>query len=105
MPESDLYDPIKKFLEVQGFVVKGEIGACDVVAVRGDDEVVVVELKDQLNLALVLQAVDRLAVTDAGEPVADPVPAGRNGRRCMLADELLRGYSMLRGDLLNEYSE
>lgn len=64
MPESDLYPPIKDFLEAQGYQVKGEIGACDVVAVRGDEEPVVVELKDRLNLALLLQAVDRLSVSD-----------------------------------------
>jgi len=62
MTEADLYQPIKRFLEAQGYVVKGEIGACDVVAVR-DDEVVVVELKERLSLALVLQAVDRLSVS------------------------------------------
>lgn len=64
MPESDLYPPIKRFLEAQGYEVKGEVGACDVVAVRGDDDPVVVELKERLNLALVLQAVDRMRVSD-----------------------------------------
>jgi len=64
MPESDLYAPIKKFLEGQGYEVKGEIEHCDVVAVRGDEGPVVVELKESLSLALVLQAVDRLAVSD-----------------------------------------
>ncbi len=65
MAESDLYDPIKRFLEAQGYAVKGEIGACDIVALRGEDAPVVVELKERLNLALILQAVDRLRVTDA----------------------------------------
>ena len=64
MPETDLYDPIKRFLEDQGFTVKGEIGPCDVVAVRGDEDRVVVELKERLNLALILQAVDRFTVSD-----------------------------------------
>lgn len=64
MPEVDLYGPIKSFLEAQGFAVKGEIGACDMVALRGDDEPVVVELKERLSLALILQAVDRLRVSD-----------------------------------------
>jgi hypothetical protein len=62
MSEADLYGPIKLFLEAQGYVVKGEIGACDVVAVRGEEAPVVVELKERLSLALILQAVDRLAV-------------------------------------------
>lgn len=65
MAEADLYAPVKRFLEGQGYVVKGEIDACDVVAVRGDEPPVVVELKQQLNLALLLQAVDRLAVSSS----------------------------------------
>jgi hypothetical protein len=64
MAEVDLYDPIKRFLEAQGYEVKGEIGACDIVAVRGDEGPVVVELKERLNLALLLQAVDRLRASD-----------------------------------------
>ena len=65
MAEVDLYDPIKRFLEAQGYEVKGEVGPCDIVAVRGDEGPVVVELKEQLNLALILQAVDRLSASDA----------------------------------------
>ena len=64
MPEADLYNPIKCFLESQGYSVKGEIGACDIVAVRGDEGPLVVELKERLSLALLLQAVDRLSVSD-----------------------------------------
>ncbi|MDA1184485.1 MAG: DUF2161 family putative PD-(D/E)XK-type phosphodiesterase [Acidobacteria bacterium] len=64
MPESELYRPIKRFLEAQGYTVKGEIGACDVMAVKDDEGPVVVELKERLSLALVLQAVDRLAFAD-----------------------------------------
>jgi hypothetical protein len=64
MPEADLYAPIKSFLEAQGYEVKGEIGPCDVVAIRGDEGAIVVELKERLGLDLVLQAVDRLAVAD-----------------------------------------
>jgi len=65
LTEVDLYAPIKHFLEAQGYIVKGEIGPCDIVAVRGDEGPVVVELKEQLNFALILQAVDRLTVSDA----------------------------------------
>ena len=65
MAEAELYNPVKRFLEDQGYVVKGEIGPCDIVAVRGDEDPVVVELKERLNLALLLQAVDRLTVSNA----------------------------------------
>lgn len=65
MSEVELYAPVKRYLERQGYVVKGEIGECDILAVRGDEPPVVVELKERLNLALLLQAVDRLAFSDA----------------------------------------
>ncbi len=64
MSEVELYGPIKKFLEAQGYAVKGEIGPCDIVAVREDEPPLVVELKERLTLALILQAVDRLAISD-----------------------------------------
>lgn len=62
--ESDLYAPVKGLLEGQGYVVKGEVRGCDVVAVRGAEPPVVVELKRSFGLGLVLQGVDRLALTD-----------------------------------------
>ncbi len=62
--ESDLYAPVKALLEGQGYAVKGEVRGCDVVAVRGREPPVVVELKRVFGLGLVLQGVDRLALTD-----------------------------------------
>ena len=64
MPEADLYQPVKQFLQAQGYEVKGEVGACDVVGLRDGEEPVIVELKERLTLALVLQAVDRLALSE-----------------------------------------
>ena len=63
-PEVALYAPVKALLEAQGYEVKGEVVACDVVGVRGDESPVIVELKRSFSLALVLQGVDRLALTD-----------------------------------------
>ena len=63
-PETALYAPVKALLEAQGYEVKGEILACDVVGVRGDEPPVIVELKRSFSLALVLQGIDRLAVSD-----------------------------------------
>jgi hypothetical protein len=63
--ESDLYAPVKALLEGQGYSVKGEVRGCDVVAVRGTEPPVIVELKRTFGIALVLQAVNRLALTDA----------------------------------------
>ncbi len=63
MKESDLYLPLKRFLESQGYEVKGEVQDCDAVAVRGQETPVVIELKLSFNLNVVLQAVDRLSLT------------------------------------------
>ena len=64
MQEVDLYPPLKHFLTQQGYEVKGEVQHCDVIAVRGDEPVVVVELKLSINMTVVLQAVDRLQISD-----------------------------------------
>jgi len=63
MKESDLYLPLKRFLESQNYGEKGEIQDCDALAVRGKEPPVVVELKLSLNLNVVLQAVERLSLT------------------------------------------
>ncbi len=64
MSESDLYPGVKNFLETQGYTVKGEVRGCDVVAVRGDEAPVIVELKLGLTIKLLLQGVDRQAISD-----------------------------------------
>lgn len=63
MRETDLYPPVKAFLEAQGYDVKGEIGPADVVALRGAEPPVIVELKTGFSLALIHQGIDRQAVT------------------------------------------
>lgn len=63
MKESDLYLPLKRLLESQHYEVKGEVQECDVLAVRGTEPPVVVELKVSLNLDVILQAVARLSLT------------------------------------------
>ena len=63
MKESDLYIPLKHFLEAQGFEVKGEVGQCDVMAVRGEEQPIIIEFKLSINLSVVLQAVDRLSLS------------------------------------------
>jgi len=63
--ESDLYAPVKALLEGQGYRVKGEVKGCDVVGVRGSEAPLIVELKRSFGLGLVLQGVDRLALSDS----------------------------------------
>jgi len=65
MRETDLYEPVKALLEGQGYQVKGEIRQCDLVAVRGEESPVIVELKRSFGLGLVLQGIDRLTMSDA----------------------------------------
>jgi hypothetical protein len=64
--ETELYPPVKRFLEDLGFTVKGEIGGCDIVAVKAGDPplLVICELKLTFNLELILQAVDRAGACD-----------------------------------------
>ncbi|MFZ1728162.1 MAG: DUF2161 family putative PD-(D/E)XK-type phosphodiesterase [Albidovulum sp.] len=62
MRESDLYAPVKAHLEAQGYQVKAEIGDCDILARRGQEPPVVVELKLTFSLALVMQGVARQAL-------------------------------------------
>jgi len=63
--ETDLYPPVKAYLEAQGYEVKGEVGAVDVVAVRGIEAPVLVELKLGFSLALLHQGVARQTISDA----------------------------------------
>lgn len=76
--ESALYAPVKDFLERRGYEVKGEVKGCDIVARRGDEAPVIIELKLRFSLSLVLQGVDRLALT---ERVYLAVPRAAPGRR------------------------
>ena len=103
MLETDLYLPVKRFLEVQGYDVKAEIGDCDVLAVRGDEPPVIVELKTGFNLQLLLQGIDRQAVTDT---VYLAIPEPRRG----LSKDILRlcrrlglGLLVVNGDWVEAY--
>ncbi|KAA8612298.1 DUF2161 domain-containing phosphodiesterase [Salipiger aestuarii] len=78
--ESELYAPVKALLVTQGYAVKGEVGAADLVALRGDEPPVIVELKLRISLALFHQAVARLSLSGTVY-IAVPKPAGRMARR------------------------
>lgn len=80
--ESDLYPAVKSLLARQGYEVKGEVGAADVVARRGDEPPVVVELKLRFSLSLFHQAVARLAISDLVY-IAVPRPKGASARRAI----------------------
>lgn len=62
--EAELYAPIKAHLESQGYEVKGEVGPCDILALRGEEEPIAVEIKLSFSLQLVMQGVARQAFFD-----------------------------------------
>lgn len=82
MLETDLYPPIKRLLESQGYEVKGEVGPADVMAVRGDEPPVIVELKTVFSLSLIHQAIERQAITDSVY-IAVPVDPGKGSFKAM----------------------
>jgi len=78
--ETELYEPVKRMLEEQGYRVKGEVNGCDLVAWRdGEAEPVIVELKTGFNLALVYQLMDRAAMTPLVYGAVEYGPGRRPG--------------------------
>lgn len=86
--ETELYAPVKRFLEAQGYDVKAEIGAADVVALRGEEAPVIVELKTGFTLSLMHQAIERQKITDQVY-VAVPAAKGRTGQKALLKNQTL----------------
>ncbi len=97
--ETELYPPVKRFLEAAGYAVKGEIGGCDIVGLSaGEPPVVVIcELKLSFNLELVLQAVDRAAASDEVWIAARVSARGKGRERDRRFRDLCRrlGFGML----------
>jgi len=62
--ETDLYLPIKSFLEAQGYEVKAEVASADVVACRDGEDPLIIEMKTGFALALFHQGIARQAVSD-----------------------------------------
>lgn len=75
MKETELFFPIKKYLEGQGYSVSGEVRDCDIVARKGE-EICIIETKTRLSVSLLLQASKRKTLCDSVY-VALPMPEGR----------------------------
>ena len=75
MKEVELYPALLAFLTDQGFEVRSEVHHCDLTASKGD-ELVIIELKLNLNLALLVQAAKRQRLTDHVY-VAVPKPSAK----------------------------
>ena len=90
--EADLYPPVKAWLTAQGYDVRAEVGAADVVGRKGD-ALAVVEMKLGFSLALYHQGLARLAVTDRVW-LAVP-PPGKRARRDNVAMARRLGLGIL----------
>ncbi len=61
--ETQLFEPVRRLLEKNGYTVKAEVMDCDIAAFK-DNELLVVEMKRQFNLKVVYQAMERRSLTD-----------------------------------------
>lgn len=75
--ETDLYEPIRAFLEEEGYQVQAEVKHCDIAAMK-DGQLVVVELKKSFSLKLVYQGLERQSLT---EQVFVAIPRPKKGAR------------------------
>ena len=74
MKESELYEPVKRLFEGGGYSVNAEVRDCDVTAVR-NDELIIIELKTNLSVALLAQGLKRQR---CGADVYVAVPKPKN---------------------------
>lgn len=94
--ETDLYAPIRAFLEEEGYQVQAEVKDCDIAAVKGE-RLIVVELKKSFNLKLVYQAIERQSLT---EDVFVAIPRPKKGAREKAWKDMLRLLKRLELGLL-----
>ena len=94
--ETDLYAPIRAFLEEEGYQVQAEVKHCDIAAVK-DGQLVVVELKKTFSLKLVYQALERQSLT---EQVYVAIPRPKKGQREKAWKDMLRLLKRLELGLL-----
>ena len=79
MQETDLFPPVKKYLEASGYTVRAEVKDCDITATKGD-ELIIIELKLNVNIPLLIQATDRQRITNSVY-VAIPRPSNRTQKK------------------------
>ena len=94
--ETELYEPIRAFLEAEGYTVQAEVKHCDIAAEK-DGQLIIVELKKAFNLKLVYQALERQTVT---ESVFVAIPRPKKGQRQKTWKDMLRLLKRLELGLL-----
>ncbi|MEL6233269.1 MAG: DUF2161 family putative PD-(D/E)XK-type phosphodiesterase [Pseudomonadota bacterium] len=103
MRESDLYASVKAYLERQGYTVKAEIGPCDVLARRGEEPPVIVELKLRVSLALIHQATARQSLFDHVYIAVPESPAARSRDTHRLCRRLGLGLMTIASDVVTAW--
>ncbi|MBR5816137.1 MAG: hypothetical protein IKY38_01795, partial [Anaerotignum sp.] len=94
--ETDLYGPVRAFLEEEGYQVQAEVKGCDIAAVK-DGQMVIVELKKAFNLKLVYQGMERQCLT---EHVFVAIPRPKKGQREKAWKDMLKLLKRLELGLL-----
>lgn len=94
--ETELYEPIKAFLEAEGYTVQAEVKHCDIAAEK-EGNLLIVELKRAFNLKLVYQALERQSLT---ELVFVAIPRPKKGQRQKAWKDMLRLLKRLELGLL-----
>ncbi len=84
MTEKDLFAPVRELFVKDGYCVNAEVKGCDMTALK-DDELVIIELKKNLTVALLAQGLDRQR---AGAKVYVAVPKPKNYSPRKFADTL-----------------
>ena len=79
--ETELYIPIKRFLELRGYLVRGEVAGCDVVAIDHKQSIVIVELKKTFTMELLIQGAERLKDADYVYVAIEKPKIRRNSKR------------------------
>lgn len=88
MKETELYPPLRDWLEAAGYEVQAEVRNCDIVAVK-DSDLIVIELKTSANMTLLIQATDRQRISDSVY-VAVPAPSNRRSKQWRGTQRVLR---------------
>ena len=94
--ETELYEPIKAFLEAEGYTVQAEVKHCDIAAQK-EGQLIIIELKKAFSLKLVYQALERQSLT---ELVFVAIPRPKKGHRQKAWKDLLRLLNRLELGLL-----
>ena len=87
--ETELYPPLNRFLTDRGYTVQAEVNHCDVVALKGED-VIIIEIKRRFDLTLLIQAAERQAISQSVYVALPASAKDKRGRLWSKKTRLLR---------------